>query len=431
MPEGLPGWLDFFIPGSSDDSARVEAERARIREAVEAELARQRAARQPPPTDQPPPAPDYQPPPAPIPEPLPGDFYEPGPPEGTETPIGGETFPPPTRGGSRQADTENPYWPGRYSLGAVMTPRTTRFPLPSEAPPPRPVQGVPREVEGELLERTVRIWEDYGDIQVPRRMGRDIEGELARNPRPGRSSQRGPFGTRRQGEIVIVGRRPPRPPITIGGVEVKMTRRGEVITRTTRPPLPIPLPRPAPTRPPRFEIPRPPRMEVPRVPPLPSPTAFPPPVVRPAPTSPPVPAPAPSAPAPRTTGQSQRTRARALSGLPRILLSALFSRSTPRSRLTLPQFAAATGAPSSPLPMPTPLPLPLPLPLTSLNTITASFSPPSTPTRTRTRECHCDDRPKKPKKRRPCEARGQLVWASGPKKGKPAGSRCIRFGARR
>lgn len=66
-------------------------------------------------------------------------------------------------------------------------------------------------------------------------------------------------------------------------------------------------------------------------------------------------------------------------------------------------------------------------PLTGSNVATLSWSPPRTPTRTRTREDRCDCKPKKRKKARDCNVRGNLMWVSGPKKGKPAGSRCVNF----
>lgn len=364
--------------------------------------------------------------------PGPPVIYAPGP------PVIIESGPPPPlsgRQGRAPRESDNPYTP-RLALPAVVTPRLPRIPLPRPAPAPRPVQTGPREVEGELLERQVVIWEDYGDLPpgTYRRMGRDIEGEVVRS---GRSSERGPFGTRRQGEIVIVGRRPPRPPITIGGVPVEMKRRGSTRVITSPPRLPLPR-APMPQPPPRVEIPRPPMPTIPTpLPPAPLP------VPAPAPLPAPLPAPVPSIPAPQppSTPRSQSTTPGRTLGreLARIVLGAL---SRQRSSWTLPKSwptslgtSPALGAIATATPMPVPVPTPaaaLPsasvAPLTALSTATASFSPPRIPTRTRTRECHCDDRPKKRAKRRPCAARGQLTWASGPKKGKPAGSRCIRFG---
>jgi len=93
-----------------------------------------------------------------------------------------------------------------------------------------------------------------------------------------------------------------------------------------------------------------------------------------------------------------------------------------------PSPAPATNTTSSTA-TPTPIPTPSPTgnPLTGFNPQVASSAPPALRTRTRTRECRCDPERKKRKKPRECTARGQLVWASGPKKGKPAGSRCIAF----
>lgn len=82
---------------------------------------------------------------------------------------------------------------------------------------------------------------------------------------------------------------------------------------------------------------------------------------------------------------------------------------------------SATPAPSSPT---------SPFPLTSVQPSVSQSAPPRVRTPTRQRECHCRDKPKKRKKPRECIARGQLQWVSGPKKGKPAGSRCVNFKGR-
>jgi hypothetical protein len=71
-------------------------------------------------------------------------------------------------------------------------------------------------------------------------------------------------------------------------------------------------------------------------------------------------------------------------------------------------------------------PIPTPTPLTPFQPSVQSFGPPAVRTRTRTKECHCD-KPKKRKKARECAARAPLRWAGGPKKGKPAGTRCYAF----
>lgn len=458
MPEGFRLPFPFPLPGRGDPHTPIEA--------VIEELLRRRAQRQqqeqpspapPPPTTDLDPSPTLpsSPPPLGVPNegienfPVPGiggeppEVFMPGPPVifGEGPPVIFEPGPPSARRAPREID--NP-----YILGAVMTPRIPRIPLPRSAPRGQPPREVPEAIEGEVIPRPSRGFERYGDLpdeddyidavygEIARRR-RTVEGEVLRerlppNPRPGRSSERGPFGSRRQGEVVIVGRRPPQPPVAIGGVPVRFPRP-DVRVITNPPPLPLPR-APQPPRPPRVELPRPPTPTIP--------TPQPPPMRVPVPSPLPAPLPAPApmpAPAPPTTPRSQTTTpGRSLpQQLARVLLGAL-SRATPRSSYTLGELARqfaqpVTGAVDNPLTVTAPdtvipSPAPLPQPLTALNAASASFSPPRTPTRTRTRECHCDDKPRKRSKRRPCVARGQLVWASGPKKGKPAGSRCIRFG---
>lgn len=107
------------------------------------------------------------------------------------------------------------------------------------------------------------------------------------------------------------------------------------------------------------------------------------------------------------------------------------SRSTPGSQTLTPgapipasPFAPPTTTTSSP---PRALPTsPFTPPLTGVETGPVTSSSLRIPTRTptRTRECQCE--PKRRKKQRKCLARAPLVWAGGPKKGKPAGTRCIR-----
>lgn len=86
-----------------------------------------------------------------------------------------------------------------------------------------------------------------------------------------------------------------------------------------------------------------------------------------------------------------------------------------------------SGTPTTSTPSAPSTPISPTEPLTSINTRAANSAPPRQRTRTRTRECHCDPKPKRRKPARECNARGQLVWASGPKKGRPAGSRCVSF----
>jgi len=90
------------------------------------------------------------------------------------------------------------------------------------------------------------------------------------------------------------------------------------------------------------------------------------------------------------------------------------------SPATTPSAAIDVGTSSVPSSSSSPLTSPQASPL-------SSRPPPRSPTRTRTKEdrCHCKTKPRK--KARECGARGQLMWVSGPKKGKPAGSRCVSF----
>lgn len=66
-------------------------------------------------------------------------------------------------------------------------------------------------------------------------------------------------------------------------------------------------------------------------------------------------------------------------------------------------------------------------PLTGFNTQVLGSSPPRARARQRTTEDRCRCKTKPRKKPRECGARGNLMWVSGPKKGKPAGSRCVSF----
>lgn len=265
-----------------------------------------------------------------------------------------------------------------------------------------------------------------------------------------RGSERGPFGTPEQGEIVIVGRRVPRPPITIGGAGVRMgpVYRGRVIITQ---PVPLPAPRPAeipyptttpvPQAPP-VVIPRPAAPEIPM--PTPEPVWSPQPIPLPAPSpgAPPSTSPVPgSAPAPKPA--TKPGIARPLEPLWAALLRALLNRTGRRSNVIL---ASRLTAPFDTVPEPiaTPLPTPIgdafPVPigdpfatpstspsssaLTGLNP-GSLLSPEPQTQRARCRCKKCDE--KQRKKKRQCLERGNLVWSSGRKKGKPAGSRCLSF----
>lgn len=143
-----------------------------------------------------------------------------------------------------------------------MAPRTTRIPLPRPAPEVIPPATRPREVEGEVITRREReqvvIWEDadeWGGGTVDERfgpIGRASRPPIETRPQPkprgraGSIPERGPFGTKQQGDVVIVGRSPPVPPFSIGGVPVHFPPRGRV--KVVRPVPKPPERRAQPTR---------------------------------------------------------------------------------------------------------------------------------------------------------------------------------------
>lgn len=152
---------------------------------------------------------------------------------------------------------------------------TTRVPRPV---PPRdilepqtvkPLKPSPDDaIEGEVIPaprgRRVHDYEGYEeDIRREREADRVIEGEVVRGRTPARRPRigkkpRGPFGTREQGNIVIIGRGNDPHGILVGRDRVPI-RRGEVIVQTSPPPLPVPRP-PQPPRPepvPQLPVPAP------------------------------------------------------------------------------------------------------------------------------------------------------------------------------
>lgn len=176
----------------------------------------------------------------------------------------------------------------------------------------------------------------------------------------------------------------------------------------------------------------------PEIAPLPSPA--PPVISAPWPTPSPTPSPSQAPPQPSTAPQPRPTSTPrsmpAPSPVPAIpgwvgpviagVVLSLRGSGSPVSRFTIP-----AAAPFDPLTPPFPGPGTDPLtppsgnPLTRFDAAQLGSAPPATRTRTRQRECEC--KPKKRKKRRECTVRGNLAWTSGPKKGKPAGSRCVNF----
>jgi hypothetical protein len=203
-----------------------------------------------------------------------------------------------------------------------------------------------------------------------------------------------------------------------------------------RPPSePRPLPGEPPTRPPRIPLPPvAPRIDVPRPQPANPIEPFKPPLSIPAPGVPstvPVPVQSP-VPGPAASPRRRFPWPRLLPYIP-----LLFPRSRPGSPFALP-FADPVPVPTGdPAPGPAPNPGPNPganpgpqpnpvaNPLTPFNAAPAYWPQPQP--RPRTRRCSCDDCKPKKRKKRDCAARGNLQWVSGPKKGKPAGSRCVDF----
>lgn len=75
----------------------------------------------------------------------------------------------------------------------------------------------------------------------------------------------------------------------------------------------------------------------------------------------------------------------------------------------------------TPTPEPTPTPAPTPAPVPQLAYAGGTFGTAGGG------QCDCSQCRSRKKKPRKCLARAPLRWAGGPKKGKPAGTRCIRF----
>lgn len=278
-----------------------------------------------------------------------------------------------------------------FALGAVVTPRIPRIPLPKPAPEIEPPVGVPRpgRPSGGIADESFRSQAE--------RVRRDTRTRRAASP-----TKRGPFGPYEEGEIVIVGRRPPRPPVTIGGVGVRVKPRIVIAS-----PLPLPAPKraTAPPRPAPLPVPRPPPIDVPRPPPLEKLPSPPSPSRLPSPLPTPLPAPAGATPVPAPSkARSPRTRTPPRkSPLPAVLgaLSTLLRGSTRRSALTLPRSQLVSGTvPGTAVPVPTPLTTTNPSALPSVATAASSGSGNFIPTSTST--CQAQDRARRQRKRDAC-----------------------------
>lgn len=191
---------------------------------------------------------------------------------------------------------------------------------------------------------------------------------------------------------------------------------------------PVTIPEPVIEQPAPLPLPSPAAPEIPW-PAAPTPTSVPSPSSSsPSPSTQRLPAPSGPAPAPTATRPPSLWPAIA-SMIPRSRLTSPRSYAWPSASVSPASNVVPTPVPTPspvPTPVPTPTPTPTPGPLTGFNPQVASSAPPRTRTPTRTRECQCD-KPRKRKKARECIARGNLQWVSGPKKGKPAGSRCLSF----
>jgi len=191
--------------------------------------------------------------------------------------------------------------------------------------------------------------------------------------------------------------------------------------------IPRDMPEPVIVQPPPLPLPSPPVPEI--TPPWPAQTTQPQPQPQPSSVpSPTLPSPAPSpSPRPAAIGQLASLWTNVIRGSNATQwpwrqpftdpLTQTFADSTPRVYgASSPSIKAPAGTPAAGT-----------NPLTGSNTWLVQSSPPRTPTRTRTRTSECNCKPKRRKKSRDCNVRGNLMWVSGPKKGKPAGSRCVRF----
>ncbi len=308
--------------------------------------------------------------------------------------------------------------PRGWHLQQVDTRTVPRMP-PTQQPPTNPPVPIPRGASGGVdrpgLPSGGWSWDVYEEIA--RRVVRDT--------------------VRRVGTpIGVAGPRILGPIGAVIGVIIDAERLGsgerQMMPTPEIPPVDIPVPTPVFDNSP---LPLPSPVPTPLPMPLPAPSA-PSSTSSPTPssTSSPTPSSSPS-PAPQPAPRPQRF------GVPwsQILSGIILGRATrvgPGTRsyvdpLTQVPFDALPSPVISPTPA-TPItatpttPIPTPTPLTPFQPSVASSAPPALRTRTRTRECNCEPK-KKRKKARECAARAPLRWAGGPKKGKPAGTRCYAF----
>jgi hypothetical protein len=342
------------------------------------------------------------------PAPEPDDYPEPYPPGGQPNPL----IPNPSTEGPPVVPERGPgppvlFDPGPPAAGGPEERAPPDFdrPLPSE-PPPGQFPSRPPPIEGEYIPRgrEYTIWDDEGWPQYG-------------------------WGDRRQREFDA-----PSPwwPIArrVGGIVLGPW--GNVATRVIEAGLPEVLGSgelPFPPIPP-VTMPEPPRIT------LPEPTSFP--IPDPAipgfdrPTPPEVITVTPPAPVyqPAPTRSSQTVPSSTSVPWPLIgaLLGSLLSPRRSRWRQPSP-FASTFTDPLTPPPGEF-FPGTTPQPLTPVQGDTLPSAPPAQlPPQQLTQEdqCNCQSRGKQRKKPRKCLTRAPLIWAGGPKKGKAAGTRCVKF----
>lgn len=332
-----------------------------------------------------------------------------------------------------------------YGPGIGGTPAAAQPVVPATPPPPATVEPATPPLEGEVIPgpggNPTTIFEDYGDLppdpEDPAYRGYRpiIEGEQAPPP-SGRGAPLDPppwwVGPASRIGRAILGPLGGAIPQIIEATLPEVLGSGEL----PFPPIPqvnIPPPEVNPTWP--------------TIPPLPSIPA--PPLAQP---SPPdvvvVSAPAPVAPSAGTTTTPlpsiSTLPANVGYGMAAAIGAIVLPRLTPRRRGIATPASDVFGIPQ-PVPQPitntltqpdplTPpagefLPGTTPVGLTQPQPQLADFGVPQISDPTRTTECNCDEpgQRKKRKKPRKCLTRANLIWAGGPKAGKPAGSRCIKF----
>lgn len=329
------------------------------------------------------------------------------------------------------ANVVAPTAPAPPTMPPPTLPPPVSPPATTSTPPATPPAPTPRAVEGELLRRpgpSSVIWEDYGDLpdydpwegledRIKDRRAIDVAVERIAPVVRRLGRVLGPIGG--IFDIAI--------PSELGSGELSTEDMIEQVLRDAEqsrepvfppppsPPLP-PMPSPS-IPPPSF-----PQPETSWPAPIPSPMPLPMPLPLP---SPPVTGrqPRPSTPSTTSTGPASATPPWWQ------LISRTIPRAASRTRsFTWPSVSGLTSSPSWPSPsQPSASGAPSPATTTGAQPSARQLTEfqrsglTSTPTQTRERRCEC--KPKR-KKARKCRTRLQVVWKSGPNKGKAAGTRC-------